>query len=220
MLFISQQMIPISNRPLQTARRNRKLAFPEAPKRTIWLVLFRESSCPLSNSTPQDETWRCLSQILENIIASNVDATVNFYLLFPVSRTHRLMPPHVLFRNLVTSLIQHEQVKTTLPKARDAARLAEKVLFPFFLSFFLSFPFSIKILTVKTRKLVVNKGHHIREERHAPSLEKSLLVPPRALSHAQTLRDPRETLRGASRRLHAHTQIRTPPGGQCAPCCA
>jgi ribosomal protein L17 len=29
--------------------------------------------------------------------------------------------------NLVTSLIQHEQVKTTLPKARDAARLAEKV---------------------------------------------------------------------------------------------
>ena len=30
-------------------------------------------------------------------------------------------------RNLVTSLIQHEQIKTTLPKAKDAARLAEKV---------------------------------------------------------------------------------------------
>jgi len=34
----------------------------------------------------------------------------------------------LMLRNLVTSLIQHEQVKTTLPKARDAARLAEKVL--------------------------------------------------------------------------------------------
>jgi ribosomal protein L17 len=33
----------------------------------------------------------------------------------------------VVIRNLVTSLIQHEQIKTTLPKARDAARLAEKV---------------------------------------------------------------------------------------------
>jgi ribosomal protein L17 len=32
-----------------------------------------------------------------------------------------------LGRNLVTSLIQHEQIKTTLPKAKDTARLAEKV---------------------------------------------------------------------------------------------
>lgn len=30
-------------------------------------------------------------------------------------------------RNLVTSLFEHEQIKTTLPKARDTARLAEKV---------------------------------------------------------------------------------------------
>lgn len=30
-------------------------------------------------------------------------------------------------RNLVTSLFKHEQIKTTLPKARDTARLAEKV---------------------------------------------------------------------------------------------
>jgi len=37
----------------------------------------------------------------------------------------------LMLRNLVTSLIQHEQVKTTLPKARDAARLAEKVVFFF-----------------------------------------------------------------------------------------
>jgi len=33
-----------------------------------------------------------------------------------------------MLRNLVSSLIQHEQVKTTLPKARDAARLAEKII--------------------------------------------------------------------------------------------
>jgi ribosomal protein L17 len=33
-----------------------------------------------------------------------------------------------MLRNLVSSLIQHEQVKTTLPKARDTARLAEKII--------------------------------------------------------------------------------------------
>jgi hypothetical protein len=30
-------------------------------------------------------------------------------------------------RNLVTSLFEHEQIKTTLPKARETARMAEKV---------------------------------------------------------------------------------------------
>ena len=34
-----------------------------------------------------------------------------------------------VYRNLVTSLFEHEQIKTTLPKARDTARLAEKVQF-------------------------------------------------------------------------------------------
>lgn len=33
-----------------------------------------------------------------------------------------------MLRNLVTSLFEHEQITTTLPKARDAARLAEKVI--------------------------------------------------------------------------------------------
>jgi ribosomal protein L17 len=33
-----------------------------------------------------------------------------------------------MLRNLVSSLIQHEQIKTTLPKARDTARLAEKII--------------------------------------------------------------------------------------------
>jgi len=33
-----------------------------------------------------------------------------------------------MLRNLVTSLFQHEQIKTTLPKARETARLAEKII--------------------------------------------------------------------------------------------
>ncbi|KAF5374947.1 hypothetical protein D9758_000198 [Tetrapyrgos nigripes] len=37
---------------------------------------------------------------------------------------HRML----MLRNLVTSLFEHEQIKTTLPKARDAARLAEKII--------------------------------------------------------------------------------------------
>ncbi|KAG9094688.1 hypothetical protein FS749_012005 [Ceratobasidium sp. UAMH 11750] len=32
----------------------------------------------------------------------------------------------LLLRNLVSSLLQHEQIKTTLPKAKETARLAEK----------------------------------------------------------------------------------------------
>lgn len=33
-----------------------------------------------------------------------------------------------MLRNLVTSLFEHEQIKTTLPKARDAARMADKII--------------------------------------------------------------------------------------------
>jgi ribosomal protein L17 len=31
------------------------------------------------------------------------------------------------FRNLVSALLHHETIKTTLPKAKEAARMAEKV---------------------------------------------------------------------------------------------
>ncbi|KZT05956.1 mitochondrial ribosomal protein L17 [Laetiporus sulphureus 93-53] len=43
-----------------------------------------------------------------------------------LSRTssHRML----MLRNLVTSLFEHEQIKTTLPKAKEAARLAEKMI--------------------------------------------------------------------------------------------
>ncbi|TDL28311.1 ribosomal protein L17 [Rickenella mellea] len=37
---------------------------------------------------------------------------------------HRML----MLRNMVTSLIEHEQIRTTLPKAREAARLAEKII--------------------------------------------------------------------------------------------
>ncbi|KAI5121820.1 hypothetical protein M0805_003256 [Coniferiporia weirii] len=43
---------------------------------------------------------------------------------FSRTSSHRML----MLRNLVTSLIEHEQIKTTLPKARDAARLAEKLI--------------------------------------------------------------------------------------------
>ncbi|KAI0034318.1 mitochondrial ribosomal protein L17 [Vararia minispora EC-137] len=43
-----------------------------------------------------------------------------------LSRTssHRML----MLRNMVTSLFEHEQIKTTLPKAKEAARLAEKMI--------------------------------------------------------------------------------------------
>ncbi|KAH7107022.1 ribosomal protein L17 [Auriculariales sp. MPI-PUGE-AT-0066] len=43
-----------------------------------------------------------------------------------LSRTasHRML----MLRNLVTSLFEHERIKTTLPKAKEAARLAEQVI--------------------------------------------------------------------------------------------
>jgi hypothetical protein len=60
------------------------------------LALFRVVRSPtLLAKRPRDEAWRRLSQILKNVIASDADATVKLYLLFPVSRTYRLMPPHI-----------------------------------------------------------------------------------------------------------------------------
>jgi len=43
---------------------------------------------------------------------------------FSRTSSHR----NLMLRNLVTSLFEHEQITTTLPKARDAARLAEKII--------------------------------------------------------------------------------------------
>ncbi|EJD51904.1 ribosomal protein L17, partial [Auricularia subglabra TFB-10046 SS5] len=40
------------------------------------------------------------------------------------SSSHRML----LLRNLVTSLFEHERIKTTIPKAKEAARLAEKII--------------------------------------------------------------------------------------------
>ena len=35
---------------------------------------------------------------------------------------------HALLRNLVTSLFEHESISTTWPKAKEAQRLAEKLI--------------------------------------------------------------------------------------------
>ncbi|KAK4683482.1 large subunit ribosomal protein L17, partial [Tremellales sp. Uapishka_1] len=35
---------------------------------------------------------------------------------------------YALLRNLVSALLHHEQIKTTLPKAKEAARMAEKII--------------------------------------------------------------------------------------------
>ncbi|KDQ63634.1 hypothetical protein JAAARDRAFT_29660 [Jaapia argillacea MUCL 33604] len=43
---------------------------------------------------------------------------------FSRTSSHRML----MLRNLVSSLVEHEQIKTTLPKARDTARLAEKII--------------------------------------------------------------------------------------------
>jgi len=34
----------------------------------------------------------------------------------------------LMLRNMVSSLLEHEQIKTTLPKAKEAARLADQVI--------------------------------------------------------------------------------------------
>jgi hypothetical protein len=39
----------------------------------------------------------------------------------------RGVAPLTPLRNLVSALLHHEQIKTTLPKAKEAARMAEKV---------------------------------------------------------------------------------------------
>jgi hypothetical protein len=69
------------------------------------------------------EAWRGVSQVLKDIVAQNADATVSRKR--PTCISNDVDQP--TSRNLVTSLFEHEQIKTTLPKARDAARLAEKV---------------------------------------------------------------------------------------------
>ncbi|KAF8560431.1 ribosomal protein L17 [Imleria badia] len=43
---------------------------------------------------------------------------------FSRTSSHR----NLMLRNLVSSLFQHEQIRTTLPKAKDTARLAEKII--------------------------------------------------------------------------------------------
>ena len=92
---------------------------PRALSREECTLARRRSLQPTASD--HHEAWGRLSQVLEDILAQDAYATVCLNAV--------LLPALLscLARNLVTSLIQHEQIKTTFPKAQDAARLAEKV---------------------------------------------------------------------------------------------
>jgi hypothetical protein len=85
--------------------------------------------CTIVVSAHDHEAWCCFPQVLENFLASDVNAEVRCCSLDFLRDQETLNGS----RNLVTSLFEHEQIKTTLPKARDAARLAEKVTWRFFI---------------------------------------------------------------------------------------
>lgn len=74
-----------------------------------------------------NEAWSSISEAIADIVPQDAYASVR-------SLHHSaslVLVSLILSRNMVTSLIEHEQIKTTLPKAREAARLAEKVIFFF-----------------------------------------------------------------------------------------
>ena len=61
--------------------------------------------------------------------------TAHRMLMLRYGKIIRKRSKHMLtrqYRNMVTSLFEHEQIQTTLPKAREAARLAEKVCYSYF----------------------------------------------------------------------------------------
>ena len=116
-------------------------------------------------------------------------------------------------------------MKTTLPKARDAARLAEKVCCcSSFIIIIIIIIYPLNVFSPhrdnQPNPQLKPPGDHIREKRHAPRLEKSLIVPPPSsphIRHTKAIRNTRDALRRPSGRLHAHTQVRSPSGRQCAP---
>lgn len=75
-------MIPLEFPMSEWASVNRAVAGPpqSAAPSPYPTVAVSPCSCP----NVSDEAWRRLSQVLENIVASNVDATVKLYSLFSV----------------------------------------------------------------------------------------------------------------------------------------
>lgn len=82
---------------------------------------FVTSTWP-SRSSVYHEAWCSLQKVFEDLLASYAHAEVS-----PAILPCIFVFTPMLYRNLVTSLFKYEQIKTTLPKARDTARLAEKV---------------------------------------------------------------------------------------------
>src|SRR6266550_4124421 len=97
-------------------------------------------------------------------------------------------------RNLVTSLLEHEQIRTTLPKARDAARLAEKVFFD-----------SRPCLNYLYK---CSSGYHSRQKRWKVCRDQCKGVPSQCKPRPKTIRTACITILGEARWLYSDTQIR------------
>lgn len=100
----------------RTCRRTFTLSFPsiEIPQSSL-----RRSVLFCAASLPSDE--RVLDTLFESLAMAG--GLVKYRHLSRKS-SHR----RALLRNLVTSLIQHESITTTWPKAKEAQRLAEKLI--------------------------------------------------------------------------------------------
>lgn len=79
-------------------------------------------SPPLILNVFSNSAWCCLPKALPDLLPSHAHAAVG---QFPEDQS--INPSDPSHRNLVSSLLEHEQIKTTLPKAKETARLAEKV---------------------------------------------------------------------------------------------
>lgn len=90
----------------------------------VCLFVFRP---PFRVNTPakEHEAWYRISQAVQTY--STQDAYAKVKIAQVRGHTILLINLFPFPRNLVTSLVEHEQIQTTLAKAKEASRLAEKV---------------------------------------------------------------------------------------------
>lgn len=103
-----------------------------------------------------------------------------------------------LLRNLVTSLIKHESITTTWPKAKEAQRLAEKLIT------------LGKKNTEQSRRSAISIFFVCLYFRQMEDSLANSLDPP--LNRPQTLRSSSRTLRRQTRRLHTSAPRRAQKG--------
>lgn len=117
------QSTSLLNRGKPNIRRLESRLVPNS-KMKVKSHLLREALSSLIQPTLERTAWRCLSKALPDFLPSHAHVAVRYF--------DRVRPKPrsltVLCRNLVSSLLEREQIKTTLPKAKEAARMAEQVL--------------------------------------------------------------------------------------------